>query len=210
MMDFKHPLAVVTPTLDGDVLSVLARANEEFSGRRLHALVARGSENGIRKAAERLVDQGIVSSRPAGRANLYRLNRSHLAAPHIEGLALLRTQLLERAQELVSAWTVPPRLIMVFGSVARGEAGPLSDVDLLVIRPTQIAEDLNEWREQLNLLEKEATAWTGNDARVLEYGEGDLQDEAVRGVIEEAIEEGIELYGSRRTLLRLIRENDSR
>lgn len=209
-MDFKHPLAVVTPTLDGNVLSVLAGADEEFSGRRLHRLVARGSENGIRKAAERLVEQGVVSSRPAGRANLYRLNRSHLAAPHIESLAFLRAKLLVQAQELISTWTVPPWLVMVFGSVARGEAGPLSDVDLLVIRPAQIPEDLDAWREQLNLLEKDVTEWTGNDARVLEYGEADLQDEAVRGVIGEAIAEGIELYGSRRALRRLIRGDNRR
>ncbi len=209
-MDFKHPFAVVTPTLDGDVLSVLAGADEEFSGRRLHELVARGSENGIRRAAERLVEQGVVSSRPAGRANLYRLNRSHLAAPHIEGLAFLRSRLLQQAGELVSAWAILPRLIMVFGSVARKEAGPLSDVDLLVIRPTRTPEDLDEWREQLNLLEKSVTEWTGNDARVLEYGEVDLQDQAVRGVIEEAIEEGLELHGSRRTLRSLIRGDHDR
>ena len=180
-MDFRHPLAVVTPTLDGDVLSVLARADEEFSGRRLHELVARGSENGIRRAAERLVDQGVVSSRPAGRANLYRLNRAHLAAPHIEGLAHLRRQLLEQVREVVSAWGMPPAVVMVFGSVARGEAGILSDVDLLVIRPAQVSEDLDGWREQLNLLEKVVSEWTGNDARVLEYGEADLRHEAVHG-----------------------------
>lgn len=209
-MDFKHPMAVVTPTLDGDVLCVLAGADEEFSGRRLHKLVARGSENGIRRAAERLVAQGVVSSRPAGRANLYRLNRSHLAAPHIEGLALLRAHLLNRARELISAWTVAPRLVMIFGSVARGEAGPLSDLDLLVIRPAQIAEDREDWREQLNLLEQELTEWTGNDARILEYGEGDLQYEAVRGVIEAAIAEGVELHGSRRTLQRLIGDGGGR
>lgn len=209
-MDFRHPFAVITPTLDGDVLSVLARADQEFSGRRIHKLVARGSENGIRKAAERLVEQGVVNSRPAGRANLYRLNRSHLAARHIEGLAFLRTQLFDQAQELVSAWTILPRLVMVFGSVARGEAGPFSDLDLLVIRPAQVAEDLDEWREQLNRLEKEMTGWTGNDAHVLEYGEADLRDGAVRGVIEVAIAEGVEVYGSRRTLRRLIRGDAGR
>ena len=209
-MDFKHPLAVVTPTLDGDVLSVLAGADEEFSGRRLHELVARGSENGIRRAAERLVDQGVVSSRPAGRANLYRLNRAHLAAPHVEGLAHLRRQLLEQVREVVSAWGMPPAVVMVFGSVARGEAGILSDVDLLVIRPAQVSEDLDGWREQLNLLEKVVSEWTGNDARVLEYGEADLQHEAVHDVIEAAVAEGIELYGSRRILRHLLRGDEGR
>jgi hypothetical protein len=78
-MDFSRPLGVVSPTLDGDVLTVLAAADEEFSGRRIQRLLGHSSEPGVRKAAERLVEQGVVLRRPAGRAKLYRLNRQHLA-----------------------------------------------------------------------------------------------------------------------------------
>lgn len=205
-MDFRHPFSVVTPTLDGDVLGVLAGADSEFSGRHLHKLVARGSENGIRRAAERLVEQGVVVSRHAGRANLYKLNRAHLAAAHIEGLAGLRKQLFDRARDLIAAWSIRPCSAMVFGSVARGEAGPHSDLDLLVIRPSEVDEDSEDWREQLGLLERQMTDWTGNDARVLEYCEDELGYTAVRGVIEAAIADGIELYGSRRALRRLVEE----
>lgn len=203
-MDFSRPLAVVTPTLDGDVLSVLAGADEEFSGRRLHRLLGRGSENGVRRAAERLVEQGIVVSRRAGRANLYRLNRAHLAASYIEGLTSLRAQLLDQVRGTIAAWSLPPHSALVFGSVARTEAGPLSDLDLLVIRPSRVGEDVDQWREQLALLEKRATEWTGNETRIIEYGEGELGDAAVRGVVENALEEGIELYGSRRSLRHLV------
>ena len=198
-MDFRRPLGVVTPTLDGDVLAVLAGAEEEFSGRRIHVLLGTGSENGVRKAAERLADQGVILSRRAGRANLYRLNRAHVAAPYIEGLSTLRAQLFDRLRSTISAWSLPPRLAMVFGSVARGEATPRSDLDLLVIRPSNVNEEVAEWRDQLAVLEGRATEWTGNEARILEYGEGELGDAAVRGVIKEAFADGIELYGSRRS-----------
>lgn len=203
-MDFRRPLTVVTPTLDGDVLAVLAGADEEFSGRRIHRVIANGSENGIRKAAERLVEQGIVISRRAGRANLYKLNRAHVAAPYVEGLVTLRAQLFDRLRSTISGWRQPPRSALVFGSVARAEAGPLSDLDLLLVRPLHIDEEAHEWREQLALLEEQATAWAGNEARILEYGEGELGDAEVRRVIQEALADGIELFGSRRSLRRLL------
>ncbi len=203
-MDFRRPLTVVAPTLDGDVLAVLAGAEEEFSGRRIHRVLRGGSESGIRRAAERLVEQGIVVSRRAGRANLYKLNRDHVAAPHIEGLVTLRAQLVARFRSTISAWGTSPHSVLIFGSVARGEAGPHSDLDLLVIRPSGVGEGAARWREQLALLEEQASGWTGNEARILEYGENELGDAAVRRVIEEALTDGIELYGSRRSIRSLV------
>lgn len=203
-MDFRRPLAIVTPTLDGDVLAVLAGANEEFSGRRIHRVVAHGSENGIRNAADRLVEQGVVLRRRAGRANLYALNREHLAAPYIEGLVSLRGQLVDGLRKTISTWDTAPHSALVFGSVARGEAGASSDLDLLVVRPSEVSEDSGKWREQLAQLEDLGTAWTGNDARILEYDEGELRNVAARRVVEEALADGIELCGSRRSLRRLL------
>lgn len=207
-MDFRRPLTVVTPTLDGDVLAVLAGANEEFSGRRIHRVVAHGSENGIRNAADRLVEQGVVLRRRAGRANLYALNREHLAAPYIEGLVSLRGQLVDGLRNTISTWDPAPHSALVFGSVARGEAGSSSDLDLLVVRPLEVSEDVGKWREQLAHLEDLGTAWTGNDTRILEYDESELSNVAVRRVVEEALADGIELYGSRHSLRRLLGRAD--
>jgi predicted nucleotidyltransferase len=208
-MDFQRPLGVVTPTLDGDVLGVLAGAKEEFSGRRIHRVLGRGSEHGVRKAADRLVGQGILLRRQAGQAKLYKLNRDHVAAPYIEGLTSLRAQLVERLRKVVSAWGSPAHTVLLFGSVARGEAGPGSDLDLLVVRDASTGEEAPEWREQLTDLERDATAWTGNDARIVEYGESDLADATVRPVVEEALLDGIELSGSRRQLRNLLDGRDA-
>jgi len=205
-MDFQRPIKVVTPTLDGDVLAVLAGAEEEFTGRGIQRLLGRGSEPGIRKAADRLVDQGVVLRRRAGRANLYSLNRDHLAAPYVEGLASLRAELVARLRQAIAEWDAPARWVLLFGSVARGEAGPASDLDLLVIRDRGVEEDTPAWREQLASLEDDAGAWTGNEARVLEYGEGDLVDGSVAAVVEEALRDGIDLHGSRRELRAALRE----
>lgn len=193
-MDFAHPLRVVSPTLDGDVLIVLAGAEEEFSGRRIHRLVGRGSEPGVRKAVERLVNQGIVLRRQAGRANLYRLNRQHVSSEAIELLAQARSQLIAWLQEAIASWEIVPRCAAVFGSVARGEAGPDSDLDLLVVRRFKIGEENATWESQLGSLQRSATAWTGNDARVVELGEGELAQ--AEPLLAEVVGEGIALFGS--------------
>jgi predicted nucleotidyltransferase len=204
-MDFGRPLVVVTPTLDGDVLGALARADAEFSGRELARHVGHGSTEGIRRAADRLVAQGVVSRRAAGAAHLYRLNREHLAAPWIEGLAGLRQQLIDRMRGLIASWDEAPRVVLLFGSVARGQATAASDLDVLVIRHRDCDPDSDPWRTQLAELQRLSTAWTGNDTRVLELGEGEASGTAVESVLKDALRDGVELLGSRRTLQRLVR-----
>jgi hypothetical protein len=203
-MDFRYPFAAVTPTLDGDVLAVLAGADEEFSGRRLHSLVARGSENGVRNAAERLVEQGVVLRRGAGRAKLYRLNRLHVSAQGIELLAMARGELLVRLQDDFELWQVPPRCAVLFGSAARREAGPHSDLDILVVRPRKVEEDSSVWRNQLSSLERAATGWTGNDARIVELGEDELSQASA--LLREVLSDGVELAGSLRSIRKAIGE----
>ena len=209
-MDFHRPLTVVTPTLDADVLTALARAEVEFSGRELARHVGHGSPEGIRRAADRLVAQGILSRRSAGTAHLYRLNVQHLAAPWIEGLARLREQLIDRLRELLASWEEPARGALLFGSVARGDATALSNLDLLVIRSRDCDPDSDPWRAQLLALQQAATAWTGNDARVLEYGEDELEGKPAERVMEDALRDGIELVGSRRSLRKMVAAKDSR
>ena len=205
-MDFARPLHTVTPTLDGDVLAVLAGADAELSGRRVHQLVGHSSEQGVRKTLDRLVEQGIASSRRAGQAKLYQLNRDHLAARHIEGLAALRSELLQRLRETVKQWKVEPVAALLFGSVARREAGAQSDLDLLVIRPARCDADAKPWRDQVSRLQQAATAWTGNDSRVLEFGEEELREGLGERepVLVDAVKDGIEIAGSLRQLRRLI------
>jgi predicted nucleotidyltransferase len=99
--------------------------------------------------------------------------------------------------------------VLVFGSVARGQARAGSDLDLLVVRFDDIDEEAPEWRDQLADLERDATAWTGNEARVIEYGESDLVDPGVRRVVEDALRDGLEVSGSRRQLRALLRNRSA-
>jgi Nucleotidyltransferase domain len=209
-MDFRRPLEAVTPTLDGDVLRVLARADTEMTGRQIQHLTGHGSYQGVRNAADRLTRQGVVTRRAVGSANLYKLNREHVAAQWIEGLASLPEQIVARLRGLIETWAQPPILAMLFGSVATGQATPDSDLDLLVIRPGGCDPDATAWRDQLTNLEANATAWTGNDARVLEYGEDELERGEIEPLLKDALRDGIELYGSPRPLRRRARAGSAR
>lgn len=156
-----------------------------------------GSEMGVRKVLERLGRQGVVISEPAGRARLYRLNRNHLAAPYIEGLATLHRELFTRLRERIGDWLVPAVYAAVFGSVSIGRATADSDLDLFIVRAADITADNPKWREQIDALTQDATAWTGNDARVLEYGEDELAhiDPATEPVLADIRRDALTLAG---------------
>jgi len=194
-VDFTHPLAVVTPTLDGDILGVLAQGEIKLTGRELGKRV-HASQEGVRRVLERLVRQGIVLRERAGKANLHFLNRRHLAAPAIEQLATLRSHLIQRIREEIGAWAVPPAAAVLFGSAARGEAGESSDVDILIIRDDGTDADTPVWRQQLEALAENVAAMTGNDARVLEYAAAEISAPRMPDVVESAIRDGVPLLGS--------------
>ena len=195
-MNLSNPLRLITPTLEGEVLTVLARADHEFTGREVQRAVG-ASQDAVRLALRRLDTQGIVQSRPAGRAILFSLNRDHLAAPLIKSLATLRQDLFDRLRELIAGWQIAPGAAAVFGSVARNESDEQSDLDLFVLRPAGVEVDDPAWRDQLHLLQEKASVWTGNDARILEFGEAELADLAgEEPVLASIAREGIVLAGS--------------
>src|SRR5665647_2439196 len=74
-VELSRPLATITPTLDGDVLAVLARQDVTFTSGALDRVLTLYSEEGIRKVLQRLTRQGIVYSARVGNAYSYRLNR---------------------------------------------------------------------------------------------------------------------------------------
>ena len=197
-MDLGRPLTVVTPTVDADVLMILAGAETSFTGRQVQQVSGRHSEKGVRNTLHRLCSQGIVVRERVGSADLYTLNRAHLAAVHIQALADLRSELLQRISALLNAWEVSPAFAAMFGTAARGGMRPDSDIDLLVVRSDEVSAEDEGWGDQLANLSERVTAWTGNDTRVLELsvaevGAGLADDEQV---LTDIRAEGIVLYGS--------------
>jgi len=170
-MQTQHPLAVVTPTLDGDVLAVLAAADAPYTVGSVQKLLGGRSHEGIRKVLTRLSIQGTVTSQQVGSVMSYRLNREHLAAQHIIALTNLRTTLMGRVRTYVEGWPTPPVWAALFGSAARGQMRPESDIDLFLVDP---AVDAERWEALVDQLAREATKWTGNDTRVLSMTETEV------------------------------------
>jgi predicted nucleotidyltransferase len=203
-VDAQRPLAVVTPTLEGDVLAVISQADATFTTGQLHRMLPQFSEDGIRRSLARLCDQGIVVSERAGNAYLYRFNRDHLAAGPIVELARLRLTLLSRIEEGLGTWRWPPVYAAVFGSMAQGTAGAASDVDLLLVRSDDAPED--EWDAQVAELASSISKWTGNDARPIEFTVGDLVAGRRERLFSEVLAKGLTVYGQRAWLQRQIGE----
>ncbi len=206
-MELDHPLRVITPTVDADVLAVLASADASFTPPEVHRVVGEHSEDGVRRALKRLARQGIVLAERAGNAWLYRLNRDHLAAQSIISIAQLRVVLLERISELVAAWEPLPVFVALFGSASTGGMGIESDIDLFVVRPKFIDSEDEGWWKQVADLEAAVHGWTGNDARVFELDEDEVINElnaGVPGAVADIAASGVVLFGPRQYLQRLV------
>lgn len=195
-MDLTDPTRAVTPTLDGPVLAVLARAGKPLTAGEVAAQTPRGSEIGVRKCLARLVEQGIVRATEMGRNRVHELNREHLGAPVAGLLAGLRLELWNRFRKTLGSWNPRPVYGCVFGSAARGDGDAQSDIDLLLVhaplpgekgprrRPggleaaagfaaefttLQLTDrQLARWQRQVDQLRGLVRGWTGNPLQVLE------------------------------------------
>lgn len=205
-MDLRRPLATVTPTLDGDVLAVLAQHETIFTTGQLHRVLGQFSEDGIRKVLMRLTRQGIVLANRVGNAYAYELNREHIAAAPIIALAHARSTLLERLEAQLAAWQPAPVYAAVFGSVARGDMTADSDIDLLLVRPDEVDEDA--WEEQVAALAVQLTRWTGNDTRPLQYAVREVGDH--EPVLRDVLRDGLTVAGTRAWLVKAMRAQVSR
>jgi len=201
-MRLDRPLATVTPTLDGDILTVLARTPSTFTITQIHRILGSASAEGIRKALLRLTAQGIVLSDRVGTTNTYMLNTEHLAAQPIRELANIPATLLSRLEAHLQAWSEPPLYAAVFGSAATATMTLDSDIDLFLVRRNPACEESkssDQWTQQVAHLAESVTAWTGNDARVVEYAEDDLRHAAEAGepLLHDVAKHGLTVAGAR-------------
>jgi predicted nucleotidyltransferase len=157
----------------------------------------------VRLALDRLSRQGIAIAEQVGRTTLYRLNRGHLAAAQVVGLAHLRHQFVESLRSAFAAWSPQPAAAYLFGSTVRGESTAASDIDICIVRPADVDADSPDWRRLCDMLAHDVSIWTGNDTRILELAE----DEVRRPVGDDPLlmsigDEGIHLSGDDRLLRR--------
>ncbi|HTT45129.1 MAG TPA: nucleotidyltransferase domain-containing protein [Thermoplasmata archaeon] len=134
-MKFQNELeGVLGNTLRIRVLRVLARFPEKgFTGREL-ARACSVSPSQANVALEAPRDSGVVFREIAGRAHVWRLAREHLLCPVLVDLSRSEAALPKRLQRELERVlrALPVERAFLFGSVARGEGRPTSDLDLFV------------------------------------------------------------------------------
>lgn len=211
-MQLNRPFATVTPTLDGDVLAVLASNDATFTISQIQRILPTPSGEGIRKVLNRLVAQGVVLSDRVGRTRTYRLNADHLAADPIRVLSRLTGVFLDRIESLLHSWNEAPKYAAVFGSAATGRMTLHSDIDLFLVResapePVRHQAKLASWDQQIAELARLVTLWTGNEARVVDYTEVDLRAAAIAGepLLSDVARQGLTVAGTRAWLNRQLR-----
>jgi hypothetical protein len=202
-MQLNRPFATVTPTLDGDVLTILATQDVAFTTGQIHRILDDFSEEGIRKVLTRLVLQGVVLADRVGNAFAYRLNTQHLAAEPIKALARLTGTFFTRLEQHFGEWDEPPAYAAVFGSAVTGRMTLHSDVDIFLVRGRDTRDSI--WSNHVGELATAVTGWTGNDAHVVEYTIDGLRRAGTEPMVRDVVDHGVTVAGSRAWLVQRLR-----
>jgi len=171
-MDFAAPVQALIPGVQGRILAVLAGTTAELNLR----TIARLSGVSLAQASRimpGLVELGIVARRDVPPAALFRLVPDHVAARPLLDLARSRESVLDELGRSVGRLTPPPTSIIVYGSFARGDSRPDSDIDILVVRPGHVADD-DRWHDDLDTWRGHAAILTGNPIEILEVDEDEI------------------------------------
>lgn len=101
---------------------------------------ARISRQSAWNAIARLIELGVLETFGEPRGTLFRISPSHPLVPALRALFQTEAQRVERLFDAVRAaargMKPAPIAVWLYGSVARGEDRPGSDIDLAILSPT--------------------------------------------------------------------------
>ena len=187
-MFFGEPFGGLVPGAQGAALVALMRTGMPMTGRQVHSVL--GTTHSLRSvqgALKSLVALGLVETTVAGRAIMHRLNQDHFAITPLRQLAdpiaALRAVVADTADSNVQA-------VLLFGSVARGEASRSSDIDVAVIAPSI-------WNGRVEM-QAAVRARMGNECDVMVFTEDSFRRRAAAAepVVLDILRDGIALLGS--------------
>ena len=188
-----EPFGGLIPGAQGAVLQVLLRTGTPMTGRQIQRVTdGDHSLSAVQAALRTLIAMGLVTTMPAGRANLHTINNEHAAIPALRELVnpseLLRKIVQDAVHDDPDVVTV-----VLFGSAARGEATRDSDVDLAVIT----TEDVG-WEGHVDLAAAVEHRF-GGTCDILVYGAAVFDELAASGeepVVRSIIRDRFLLYGA--------------
>jgi predicted nucleotidyltransferase len=175
-MDLTVPLQSLIPSVDSSALTVLAGTEGALGASQIHQLAPRGTRRGLGVVLDRLVEHGLVIAEATNHGYMYRLNRDHVLAPAVLTAAGARQEFLRRLMDGCAQLRPPVVSAALFGSVARRESGPDSDVDLLLVVADDTGTDDTTWSDQVRHLQAQVLAWSGNRLEIVTVTRTHLAD----------------------------------
>lgn len=194
-MQLHNPLAALVGGVEADILAALVRAEGMPMDAAMLARLTGKSYSGVRYALRRLVLHGTVAETRIGSRSVFTFNAEHLLAPWITEIVASKAHLLSRLPQLIEElFLTAPTFSALFGSAARDEMAPESDIDIFLVRPD--GADPAAFSDSVDALAHRIARLTGNDVRPLVYGD----DEAAQGtarhpVLAEILRDGIVVTG---------------
>lgn len=177
-MNLSHPARQLLGGNRARVLHRLSLLAEGDTGRSIHALSGVKSRRTTQQVLNDLVGIGLVDVRPAGAANIYTLNRDHVLWPPLETI-LAASSLVEQRLTAVLADVFGDRAVgVLYGSTARLEAGPDSDIDILIVWNAPVDE--RTATELVDEASRRIRRATGNDAQILAVTRAELHALSLR------------------------------
>jgi predicted nucleotidyltransferase len=185
-MNFGEPFGGLMPGARGAVLAVLLRTGAPLTGRRIHSLVDGHSLGAVQQALRDLERIGVITTETIGRAGVHSINENHEAIAPLRSLA----SPIEMLTRVVHEIAQDVEAVVVFGSVARGEAHTGSDIDLMVIAP-------EGWDGRADL-QQQVHERLGNDCDVLHLTREDFARAPAdrEPVVAEILRDGLVLVGT--------------
>ncbi len=196
-MDFGRPIEAVIPGVQGRILAVLAETTAELNLR----TIARLSNVSLAQASRvlpNLVALGLVERREAPPSALFTLIEDNVAARLVRALSRSREAVLDELGSMAGLMDPRPVSVVVFGSLARGEAAAESDVDVVLVRPVGVEEDDEAWVSSAEAWRTSARRLTGNPVQVIEIGEAEVARRLRRptALWADVLREGVVVHGS--------------
>lgn len=196
-MDFVRPVQAVIPGAQGRILAVLVETSAELNLRTLAGLSGVSLAQASR-VLPGLVSLGLVERREVPPSALFRIVSDHVAVRAVMALSRARDLMLEEVGRLAAKLTSPPVSVIVFGSLARGDGGPESDIDVVVVRPTNVDEDSDDWRRGIEAWRVDVRRMAGSSVDLVEVGEADVARllRSRRPMWRDVLRDGVVVYGA--------------
>jgi predicted nucleotidyltransferase len=183
------------------ILSALAGTSNSMTIRQL-AQVSQVSFASTQHWVNHWAARGVIDQRTAGRAILCSLNRHHLMTSSLLTLAQPRRAMMDCITAEVESWSQPVLNVTAFGSFARADGTPESDIDLLVIHD---ATDTSAFIDQLIASASHLEQVLGNPIQWIEYRDTQWRQmmEQDDPLVTEVHRDAIHIFGEYLTLLHL-------